>query len=549
MAPKWAIPALISATLLFLLGLFSTEISDPDFWWHLKTGEFIATQHRLPNPDPFAYTTASAPTSPEELRTRSFNLTHEWLAQVAWYGIQRVGGWPGVVLWKALLMTALCGLGGWVVRRRTGSWLWAVAAALATASLAVEFARDRPAILTFVFTAAFLALFELRKGLWALPVLALIWANCHGGFFFAWIVCAAYAADALVRRTLDARRILIVSGLAVLLTGINPNGFAAVANVIRYRQSPLQSTLVEWSRPDLWGPPYAFDLLLYGSVIIVAISWRRVRVSDWILFVLFAAASLTAFRNEVFIGVLAPMLIASYWPWKRALPAWAPVAALTLIAAAFIWGASRGAFFQLRAAQWRYPEGAARFLSDHHISARVFNTYEYGGYLIWKDVPVFIDGRALSEAVFDDYRKILGGQSNDPALQQRLTQYGVGAIVMNAFEYSSGVMYPLGLSLAQPNPAGWKLVYEDPQALVFLRDPPTGIGILDPGRVITHLEAECALHVERDPEFSLCARTLGDYFLRAGDRDRARRALGLYLAHPYGEDPEARRAYLQLLGQ
>lgn len=549
MAPKWAIPALISVTLLFLLGLFSTEISDPDFWWHLKTGEFIATQHRLPNPDPFAYTTASAPASPDEQSTRSFNLTHEWLAQVVWYAIQRVGGWPGVVLWKALLLTALCGLGGWVVRGRTGSWLWAVAAALATASLAVEFAHDRPAILTFVFTAAFIAIFESRKGLWALPALALIWANCHGGFFFAWIVCAAYAADALRRRTPDAQRTLIVSGLAVLLTGLNPNGFAAVANVIRYRQSPLQSTLVEWSRPDLWGPPYAFDLLLYGSVLILAISWRRVRVSDWILFALFAAASLTAFRNEVFIGMLAPILIASYWPWKRALPAWAPVAALALIAAAFVWGASRGAFFQLRAAEWRYPEGAARFLSDHHISARVFNTYEYGGYLIWKDVPVFIDGRALSEAVFDDYRKILGGQSNDPAVQQRLTRDGVGAIVMNAFEYSSGVMYPLALSLVQAKIAEWKLVYEDPQALVFLRDVPAGVPVLDPGRVIAHLEAECTLHVERDPEFSLCARTLGDYFLRAGDRDRARRALGLYLAHPYGEDPEARRAYLQLLGQ
>jgi hypothetical protein len=57
------------------------------------------------------------------------------------------------------------------------------------------------------------------------------------------------------------------------------------------------------------------------------------------------------------------------------------------------------------------------------------------------------------------------------------------------------------------------------------------------------------LHIERDPRFSLCARTLGDLFLRAGDRVRARRALALYLAHPYGgaDDPEARRAYADLL--
>ena len=544
-APRWAIPPLLFVTSLFLVGLFSSEIADPDFWWHLKTGEYIATHHRLPDPDPFSYTTAAAaPAYPGEESTRRFNLTHEWLAQVAWYTIQRLGGWPAVVLWKALLMATLCGLTGFVVRLRTGSWLWGVAAALAPAPLAQEFAHDRPAILTFVFTAVFLAIFEVRKRLWWLPLLALVWANCHGGFFFAWIVCTGYSADAVLRHAPDRRRILLVSGLSVLLTAANPNGFAAVSNVIRYRQSALQSTLLEWSRPDLWGPPYTFDLLLYGSVLVLAFSWKRVRVSDGVLFVLFAAASLTAFRNELFVGMLGPILIASYWPWKRQLPWWAPVAGVGLITIALLAGSMRGTFFQLRAAEWRYPAGAARFLSEHHISGHIFNTYEYGGYLIWKGLPVFIDGRALSEAVFNDYRKILGTGPDDAALQL-LARYDVAAIVMNSFEYTSGVLYPLSLSLAKS--AGWKLVYEDAQSLVFLREAPPGMGALDYGRFLDHLESECRLHVERDPEFSLCARTLGDYFLRARDRLRARRTLALYLAHPYADDPAARQAYLQLL--
>ena len=547
-APHWALPALVIVTSLFLIGLFSTEISDPDFWWHLKSGEYIAIQHRLPVPDPFAYTTAAAaPGYPGEENTRTFNLTHEWLAQTAWYLVYRAGGWPAVVLWKALLMAALCGLTGFVTRLRTGSLLWGAAAALATASLAVEFAHDRPSILTYVFTAGFIAIFEVRRGLWWLPVLALAWANCHGGFFFAWIACAAYCADALLRRAPDARRILLVSGISVLVSGLNPNGFAAVANVIRYRQSALQSTLVEWSRPDLWGSPYAFDILLYACVLVLVFSWKRVRVSDWVLFGLFTAASLTAFRNELFIGLLAPVLIATYFPWKCRLPAWTPVASVAIVSVALVWGTVRGTFFQLRAAEWRFPSGAARFLSEHHIGAPLFNTYEYGGYLIWKDQRVFIDGRALSETVFDDYRRILGAPTGDAARFQMLARHGVGAIVMNAFEYTSGVLYPLALALTQASASDWKLVYDDSQALVFVRDVPAGVPVLDARRVIDHLESECALHVAQEPEFSLCARTLGDYFLRANDRDRARRALALYLAHPYADDPEARRAYLQLL--
>jgi hypothetical protein len=536
-------PLLLALTALLLLGLFSTEIADPDFWWHLKTGQYIVTQHRLPVPDPFAYTTASAtPVSADEAATRHFNLTHEWLAQAVWYLVYSAGGFGAVVLWKALLLAILCALTGWVAWRRTGSPLWGLAAALAAAALAIEFDRDRPGILSYVFTAAFLAIFESRRRLWLLPVLAVVWANCHGGFFLGWIVCGAYAAESLLRRTLDTRRVLLMGGLSAVLSGLNPNGYAALATVLRYRQSPLQSTLIEWSRADLWGPPYAFDLLLYGAALALLLSWRRVRPADWILFAAFAGAAITAFRNEMLIGLLAPVLIAAYFPWKRRLPAPAHLAAALLLAGGLVWGCARGRFFQLRAAEWRFPAGASAFLAEHPIAAPLFNTYEYGGYLIWKGERVFIDGRALSEAVFQDYRTILAAPPNEPARAALLRKYDVGLIVVNAFEYNAGTLYPLVLALPD-----WKLVYEDPQALVLVHDLPPGMPALDASRLLDHLDAECRLHVEHDPDLPGCARTLGDYFLRAGDRVRARRALELYLQHPYPGDTDARRAYMQLL--
>src|SRR5580658_9440159 len=110
-------------TALLLLGLFSTELADSDAWWHLKTGQYIVTRHRLPYPDPFAYTTALAkPAYPGEPATQRFNLTHEWLAQAVMYLIESAGGLGPVVLWKAILLTLCCGLAGWIARRRTGSW-------------------------------------------------------------------------------------------------------------------------------------------------------------------------------------------------------------------------------------------------------------------------------------------------------------------------------------------------------------------------------------------------------------------------------------------
>jgi hypothetical protein len=142
---------------------------------------------------------------------------------------------------------------------------------------------------------------------------------------------------------------------------------------------------------------------------------------------------------------------------------------------------------------------------------------------------------------------IMGTPPGDRRRDETLAKYQIGAIALNSFEYNSGVLYPLALALAQPGESEWKLVYEDPAAMVFLRDAPPGMPVLDKSRIFDHLEAECSLHVNRDPEFSLCARTLGDFFFRARDLVRARRNLALYLEHPYGDDPQARQLYLQLI--
>jgi hypothetical protein len=545
--PAWLPWAAALAVAMALLGLFSTELADPDAWWHLRTGQYILEHHKLPTPDPFSWTTAAAaPGYAGEEGTRRFNLTHEWLAQALLYGVWAVGGFGALVLWKALLLVATCGLGGWVAARRTGSWMWGVAAAAGTASLAVVFTADRPALITFALVPAFLAIYESRRRYWLLPLLAVVWANCHGGFFLGWVVAFAYSAEALLRRAPDARRICLWSAAAALVSGLNPNGFGVVWTLVLYRQSFLTSTLIEWSKPYLWGPPYAFDLLLYAAAATLALAWRRVRIADWILFALFSAAALTAFRNMILIGVLAPILIATYLPWRRALPALAQYGVLAAALATLAWGVGQGRFFQLRAAEWRYPAGAVDFLRARGVSGPVFNTYEYGGYLLWRRVPTFIDGRALSETVYQDYRKILGAEPRDPARAEMLAKYGVGAILINSYEYTSGVLYPLVMALLDGRLPEWTLAYEDAQAMVFLKGQP---GEQQKIRIVDHLLAECSLHVERDPEFSLCARDLGMRFLAIGDRERARRALSLYLAHPYMDDPQARQAYQQALGR
>ncbi len=560
--PAWLRLTILALAALCLIGLFSTEVAGYDTWWHLKTGDYIVHYRALPVPDPFSYTSnLGKPAYPGEQQVRHFNLTHEWLAQVALYGIYAAAGAPGLVLFKALLLALLCSLTGLIAARRSGSFYAGLGAAFAAAMVAVEFASDRPAIITFLMVAVFVAIFEFRRPLWLLPPLALLWANCHGGFFLGWIVAGAYSAEAAFqyfrkRPMEDAARIWKMSAIAIAISFLNPNGFHVLDTLFRYRKSFLTSTLIEWRSPYLWGPPYSFDILLYAAAAVLLFSWRKVRLSDWLLFAAFAAASLTAYRNILLIGFLAPILIAAWFPRRFRTPRFTSVAAIALLVAVLVAGVARGRFFQLRAAFWQYPAGAADFLRTHAISRPMFNTYEYGGYLIWRLWPLertFVDGRALNESVYQDYRSILyntGSPANvlGSACQRLLDRYAVRVIVINTFEYVTGAFYPLALALGSPTSTDWKLVYEDPQSLVFLRDPPADMPVLDKARQsIEHMEAECSLHIEHEPDYPLCARSLGDLSLRAGDNERAKRMLGLYLSNSTQKDISAEQALRRLM--
>lgn len=539
-----------------LLGLFSSEIADTDFWWHLRTGQFIVERHSLPVPDPFSYTTGlQKPAYAGEGQIRRFNLTHEWLSQVLMYFVYLIGGFPAIDLFRAAMLAAVCGLSGFLAWRLSGNMYVGIAAALATASLAVEFRADRPTLVTFLFVPLFVTILEVRRPLWVLVPLSLLWANCHGGFFMGWVVLLAYCGGAVFER--DRVRLWIVAVCSIAISGLNPNGYGVVSTLFGYRRSQMQKNLIEWHAPYLWGPPYAFDILLYASALVLVLNWRKVRMAHWFLYAAFAGASLLAFRNILLIGFLAPVLIAAYF--RPQLPkvnlAWAvPVALFIGIAV----GIERGSFFQFRVAEWKIPAGAADYLAANHVTAPLFNTYEEGGYLIWKLWPqerVFTDGRALSESVNHDYRQIL--YNMDSAVDQMigpraelLDRYGVQVVTMNTLEYVSGAVYPLALALARPENADWQLVFDDTQALVFLRRPPAGTPVYPDKlqRVLQHMDTECAAYIEHSPGTPMCARTLADYWLRNGLKDRGREMLRLYLAHAPERDPEAERVWKQIEG-
>jgi hypothetical protein len=90
---------LLGAVLVSSLALFIRPVSDPDFWYHVRVGQWIVEHGRLPATDLFTYTVAG-----------HVWVDHEWLSEVlVWLVYARLGAAGvsvalGVVTWLGFLL-------------------------------------------------------------------------------------------------------------------------------------------------------------------------------------------------------------------------------------------------------------------------------------------------------------------------------------------------------------------------------------------------------------------------------------------------------------
>jgi len=309
-----------------------------------------------------------------------------------------------------------------------------------------------------------------------------------------------------------------------LISGVNPNGFRVIEIMAKYRSSGIQSTNLEWQYPAFWEPS-GYSFVLFGALAMLILARRRTRPVDWILYFVFGAASLLAVRNTILMGLVGAVLLFAYVPaFKRAFPPMLPVAGL---AAALVLGLIGGHAFQLHAAEWMLPSGAADFLKSHNVSGRVFNTYENGGYLVWRLWPLqkdFLDPRGLSEQAFVDYNHVL---SNDPtpgqSREEILRKYGIEVIVMSGFERFSGTVFNVAAALAAPGQQEWKLVQYDDKGVVFMRTPPPGVQPINGLEALHSIELQCQQQAAHDPGHSACITGITALYNTIGDRGLASR--------------------------
>ena len=489
---------------ILFLAIFTMAVrvpTDTDTWWHLRSGEYILRTHTIPRYDVFSHTVAGKPW-----------IDHGWLAQIAIYLLYMAFGYAGLGLALAAVVTLAFVFV--FLQSEENLYLRAFITVLAAITSAVVWIA-RPQIVSFLLTAAFSYIVYLykRKGrnyLLLIPLLTVLWVNVHGAFITAFILLGCYVIGEVLNNLLGHKddrvlsygkiaSLIKVSIIALVVLVINPNTYHMYLYPFKtVGIGALRDYIQEWASPDfhqLHLHPFIWMVLLILAA--AGLSRRRIDFTDLVLTSFFCYMSLWAGRNiALFALVTAPVLmryaasaLRTLWeamrtydveqnlwgqlgrtqltpgPWLIALN-WLILILVLSLCAIKIYQPLRPEI-NLAAQEEYLPVEAVRFIRDNNLPGPMFNSYNWGGYLIWHlypDYPVFIDGRTdlYDDEFLREYVKVTLAR---PGWREVLDRYGVNFILIESESI-------LAAFLEEGDE--WQCIYTSDMAKVFLRDAGMG---------------------------------------------------------------------------
>jgi hypothetical protein len=473
--------ALFAVPLLVTLRPVAQPVFDPDVWWHLRVGQWVAEHHALPTHDPLA-------------ATHKPWVAYSWLYEVVLYGLTGAFGLAGIVVYRCALAVGVVTALWRLVARRDGHFLRAVVLTGAGALAVAPLFSERPWLVTILFTLLTAdVVLDLRAGgptrlVWVLPAVFVVWANTHIQFVYGLAVlglaCFAPVLDRGLARTAEAapdsaavwgsagwRRLVLLTLACILATLVNPYHVRLYGVVVEYAAQPGPFRYVNELKALEFREPT--DWLLLGLAAAATFSLGRRRRLDTFEVLLLGFAAFLAFRSrrDLWLLVLASLAVLAAAD-RGAVPAafrvrltlrsWMAVALLLTLLGGALWRGRDLREERLRQTVAKVlPLRAVEVVKERGFSGPLYNDFNWGGFLTWTlpHLEVAVDGRTN---LHGDERILRIGNTwaGGPGWQDDPDLTAAGVVVAD-------VQTPLaGLLLRDER---FRLGYEDAVARVFVR--------------------------------------------------------------------------------
>jgi hypothetical protein len=442
-----------------------TLLNDSDTYWQIAVGQWILDHHAMPRVDIYSFTKAGEPWT-----------SSSWLSQVLYATSYNLAGWAGPVVLAATSIAASFALFVHSLGRRIPA-AYAVAIAIAAVALSMGHFLARPHVLVLPIMLAWAngLISASERGQapspWLLPLIGL-WANLHGGFMFGLVLVGAFALDALwnaeraQQRSVALRWVAFGFG-ALVACCATPYGWGSILAARKILDlGELLHLIYEWM-PANFSKLSVFELTilmliagaLYGGV---KLTPPRIALVLGLLHM-----ALAHVRNIEIFALLLPIVVLAPVASQFALrPAWTaragapmPVMAVVMILlGGWTWLVAANTPFAPSESQ--SPAAAVDALKAHNPK-RVLNDLPFGGYLIWRQMPVFIDGRAelYGEAFDMAYYRAMQLKDVNQFLDI-LKRWDIDAVLLTPHTPAVGLLDHIG---------GWRRAYADDNAVLHVR--------------------------------------------------------------------------------
>jgi len=463
---------LTAVTFLLVIFLLSRAPVDADMWWHLRTGQVMWEQKVILVQDMFSYTRSEAPW------VNAF-----WLSDLLLYLLYNLGGYFALTTFVALTGALTFFI---VSQRMPGTPFFKSAIIILAAFTAAPIWGPRPQILSFLIVAGLdFWLEKFPSRLWILPPLFALWANLHGGWIWGFLLLIAHGTglffksifaptgeDARLRR--EALNLLMWTAVSAFFLGLNPIGLALWR--LPFQQVDVSLQIQEWLSPNFHRAD--FHPMLWMIFLLLATAPFAVKPVHWSqLFKTLGFAYLTfvAQRNIALFAITAAPLLAEWsvsffqalplklqgGASKNKFPRLASI--LNALIILLLGLAASGNLYMVSRPERvyeHYPVGAVEWIKANRPAGRLFNSYNWGGYLIWSlpDYPVFIDGRAdlYGDELIQQWHDVV--KANENALP-----------VLDSWQVNVLLLEPDWPIIKVLKANGWKPVYLDGQAVILTR--------------------------------------------------------------------------------
>lgn len=471
----------LGVTIILVFIILTTPPIDADMWWHLKAGQTMFHQRAILTSDPFSFT-----------RFGHTWVNAFWVSDLILYCLYKVGGFHvliGLVALVGVLILLMI-----YNRSKRSYFIRSIIILLAAISISPQWTA-RPQIFSFLLFTLLLIWLEKRKSgnsppLYFLPLLFIVWVNVHGGFIWGFLLLFATMVGSLLEKLIhsetvlnkvstELKQLVLWTSISVVAILFNPNGIS-IWRLPFYTISVSIKAIQEWSAPNFHSlEMQPFLWMIFLLIVGYALSPKKHGLVEILPCIGFIYMAFISQRNiPIAVIVITPILIdllgeistsiriSHNLPQPSKQKASLSIRGTKIINSAIIIllliAASLRFYIQLlpEFIKEKYPVNAVQAIRSIHPKGNMFNSYNWGGYLIWSlpEYPVFIDGRAdlYGESLINEWWDIVNGNANALSL---LDKYQINLIILEPD-------WPIIDRLRNSH---WTVIFKDDHSIVMTR--------------------------------------------------------------------------------